>query len=76
MGEGSGMLAVDVSLEEAGTSVHQGSVLKTKWAGNGVRLFDQGGRYYFRVNATMANWHLKVEQLRPDEVELYTPKER
>ena len=67
-------LAVDVALVEAGTGVHQGNVLKTKNTGNGARLFDQPGRFYFRVSSTMAKWTLRVEQLTPEEAEGYTPK--
>jgi hypothetical protein len=67
-------MAVDVSLVEAGTQTHQGNVLKTKTAGNGVRLFQEGGRFFFRVHSTLATWTLKVEQLTPEEAELYTPK--
>ena len=69
-----GSLAVDVELLEAGTSVHQGNVLKTKNTGNGARLFDQGGRFYFRVNSTLAEWSLRVIQLTPEEAEGYKPK--
>ena len=65
---------VDVSLEQAGTAVHQGSVLKTKWPGNGVRLFDQGGKFYFRVSSSFATWHLKVVQLTAEEARAYTPR--
>ena len=67
--------AVEVSLEQAGTGVHQGRVLMTKSAGNGVRLFDQGGRFYFRIDASLANYTLVVKQLTPAEAELYTPRE-
>jgi hypothetical protein len=67
--------AVDVSLEEAGTGVHQGRVLMTKFPGNGVRLFDQGGRFYFRVNSAFATWTLKVQELTPEEAALYTPRD-
>ena len=67
-------LAVDVSLEAAGTGIHQGSVLKTKHTGNGVRLFDAGGNFYFRVNSSFANWTLTVRQLTPEEAAQYTPK--
>jgi len=66
-------LAVDVSLERAGTGVHVGNVLKTKSTGTGVRLFEEGGRYYFRVNSSFANWSLRVIQLTPAEAEAYTP---
>ena len=65
--------AVEVSLVQAGTGVFVGSVLRTKQTGNGVRLFDEGGRFQFRVNSTMANWRLRVEQLTREEAKLYTP---
>jgi len=67
-------MGIDVSLVNANTGVHEGTVLKVKWAGNGVRLFDQSGRFYFRVKSTMANWTLKVVQLNHREAELYKPK--
>lgn len=69
-------LAVDVSLEEAGTSVHQGRVLMTKQPGNGVRLFQRGGRYYFRVDSSFANWRLTVRELTDEEAAQYAPRER
>jgi len=53
---------------------YEGLVLKTKAPGNGVRLIEQGGRYSFKVDATVTNWTLKVEQLTRAEAELYTPK--
>lgn len=53
---------------------YEGLVMKTKAPGNGVRLMQEGGRYSFKVDATVANWVLKVEQLTRAEAELYTPK--
>ena len=73
-GNFTGSLAIDVALVEAGTGIHQGNVLKTKNTGNGARLFDQSGRFYFRVNSTIAEWSLAVVQLTPEEAEGYTPK--
>ena len=70
------MLGVEVSLIDAKFGTHVGYVLKTKHAGNGVRLFDEGGRYLLKVDATMARWVLKVEQLSREEAEQYTPKEK
>lgn len=67
-------MAVDVSLVEAMTNVHQGNVLKARAPGNGVRLFNEGGRFFFRVDSTLAGWTLKVEQLTKAEAEQYTPK--
>ncbi|KAA9131455.1 hypothetical protein F3N42_09050 [Marinihelvus fidelis] len=74
--EGAYESAVDISLEEAGTSAHQGRVLSTKYPGNGVRMFDQDGRFYFRVDSSFSTWTLKVIQLTEEEAEAYTPRER
>ena len=68
------MLAVEVSWVDARTGQHAGYVLKTKYKSNGVRLFEEGGRYRLKVDATLANWILKVEQLSRKEAEEYTPK--
>ena len=67
--------AVDISLEAAGIGVHEGRVLTTKQPGNGVRLFRNEGRFYFRVSSSFANWHLRVIQLTEEEAALYTPRE-
>ena len=75
-GEYPGTMAVEVSLVEAGTGVYQGTVLKTKWRSNGVRLFDQSGTFQFKVISNLADWTLKVEQLTRAEAQEYTPKTR
>jgi len=69
------LVALDVTLIEAKTGRHVGQVLHTKRKGNGVRLFDQGGTYQFRVSGTLARWTLKVKQLTPEEAEGYTPRQ-
>ena len=68
------LVALDVTLVEAKTGRHIGQVLHTKRKGNGVRLFNQGGTYQLRVSGSLARWTLKVQQLTPEEAELYTPK--
>ena len=73
--EGHAQAAVDVSLEAAGTGVHQGSVLKTKYPGNGVRLFSEDGEYYFRVKSLFAGWTLTVIELTDAEAAEYQPRE-
>jgi len=75
-GELSKVVAVDVSLIDAVTGAYEGRVIETKYAGNGVKLFNQSGRYYFRVDATMMNWTLKVIQLSKEEAGQYTPKSK
>lgn len=67
------MLAIEVSLIDAKTGTHAGYVLKTKSIGNGVRLFDQGGRYRLKIDSAMSRWNFKIEQLSREEAALYTP---
>ena len=68
------LVALDVTLVEARTGRHVGQVLHTKRKGNGVRLFKQGGTYQLRVSGSLARWTLKIQQLTPEEAELYTPR--
>lgn len=75
-GEYPQMLGLEVSLIDARTGQHAGYILKIKRQGTGVRLFHQGGRYRLKVDATMANWILKVEQLTRKEAEQYTPVDK
>ena len=72
-GEFPAALAIDVSLVDANTGVHVGAVLKSRYISDGVRLFNQGGRFQFKIDATMARWTLRVEQLSDEEAALYTP---
>ncbi|MDG2107208.1 MAG: hypothetical protein P8J74_00965 [Woeseiaceae bacterium] len=74
-GDYDGLIALDVALIEADTGRHVGRILHTKYKGNGLKLFDQAGRYQLRVSSTLARWTLKVKQIKPEEKELYTPKE-
>jgi hypothetical protein len=68
-------LGCEVALEEAGTRVHRGRVLAVKGPSNGLRLFAEGGRLQFRVDATFADWTLKVIQLTPAEALKYEPRQ-
>ncbi len=73
-GEYPQMFGIDVSLVDAETGRHEGWVLKTKYPGNGVRLFNQAGRFRLHVSSTMVDWMFKIKQLTAEEAELYTPK--
>ena len=65
---------VNIALVNAISGAYEGVALKPKTAGNGVRLFDKGGRFYFRVDASMMNWKIKVIQLSAEEAKQYRPK--
>jgi len=71
-----GQMGMDISLIAAGTGAFQGEVLKTKWPGNGVRLFQESGKFQFKVISHLGNWKLKVKQLTRQEAQQYTPKVR
>ncbi len=67
-------VALDISLIDARTGLHIGRVLHTKYIGNGLKLFDEGGIYQLRISSTLARWRVKIEQITPEEAELYTPR--
>ena len=76
-GDYPGQMALNVNLITAGTGEYEGKIVTTKYVSNGVKLFDEGGRFRFQVNSTLVNtWTLRVEQLTAAEAELYTPKTR
>jgi len=68
------LVALDITLVEARTGRHIGRVLHTKYKGNGVKLFDDGGTYQLRVSSTLARWRIKIQQLTDEEAKLYTPR--
>ena len=55
---------------------HAGTVMKTKYVGTGLKLFEEGGRYSLKVDSVLSNWTIKIIQLTPEEAEQYTPKEK
>ena len=69
-------MGLTVVLLEEPTRAHAGTVMKTKYPGNGLKLFEEGGRYSLKVDAVLANWTIKVIQLTPEEAEAYTPKKK
>jgi len=68
------MVALEITLIEAHTGKHVGRVLRTKRKGNGLKLFENAGQYKLRISSTLARWTLKIQQIQPDEAELYAPK--
>jgi hypothetical protein len=68
-------MGIAIALINARDGSHVGRVVKTKTRGNGVRLMNESGLFRFKVDASVANWTLKVEQLTREEAELYTPVE-
>jgi hypothetical protein len=76
-GDYPGQMALNVNLVTAGTGEYEGKIVTTKYVSNGVKLFDEGGKFRFQVNSTLVNtWTLRVEQVTAAEAELYTPRTR
>ena len=67
-------ISFDLDLLDGKSGMLRGSVLRTKWVGNGVRLFNESGTFRFRVNGSFVNWRLEVRKLTPAEAAEYTPK--
>jgi len=73
-GDYDSLVALNISLVEARTGRHVGRVLHTKYRGNGVKLFNEGGSYQLRVSSTLARWRIKIVQITDEEAKLYTPR--
>jgi len=73
-GDFDALIALDIALLDARTGRHIGRVLHTKYKGNGVKLFEEGGRYQLRVSSALARWRIKIQQITDEEAELYTPR--
>jgi len=73
-GDYDSLVALDITLVEARTGRHIGRVLHTKYKGNGVKLFDEGGSYQLRVSTTFGRWRIKIQQISDEEAKLYTPR--
>jgi len=73
-GDFDALIALNIVLLDARTGRHLGRVLHTKYKGNGVKLFEEGGRYQLRVSSSLARWRIKIQQITDEEAELYTPR--
>ena len=67
-------MGLAIVLLNATAGTHAGTVVKTKYRGDGLRLMDEGGRFRLKVDAVLANWTIRVIQLTREEAEAYTPK--
>ena len=75
-GDYPGSMAVDVSLVTSPGGEYVGKIVSTKWIDNGVKLFNEGGRFRLKVDSSLVNWTLRVEQLTRKEAETYIPKDK
>jgi hypothetical protein len=71
------MISFDLDLLNGATGMLQGNILRLKaleYGRNGVRMFNESGKFRFRINGSFVKWHFKVKQLTPAEAELYKPQ--
>jgi hypothetical protein len=67
-------MAIDIVLLDAETGLQVGRVKHKKEPDNGLRLFEQGGRYKVRIDSSHTRWQVKIIQISKADVERYTPK--
>jgi len=73
-GDYPGSMALEINLVRSPGGEFLGKVATTKWVDNGVKLFNEGGRYRLQVRSSLLNWTLRVEQLTRAEAGTYKPK--
>ena len=54
---------IEIHLLDASTGFQHARVLRTRYPGNGVKLFQEGGRFKFRISSSLARWNLRVEEI-------------
>lgn len=69
-------MGMEVSLVNAKTGFLIGRIFKTKYAGNGVKIFNEGGRYRLRISSSFTNWNFKIKEISKAEAESYSAKAR
>ena len=69
-------MALEVSLVDAKTGFLVGRIFKTKYAGNGVKIFNDGCRYRLRISSSFTNWNFKIKEITISEAESYSVKAR
>jgi hypothetical protein len=71
------MVSFDLDLLNGTTGVLEGNILRMKsveYGRNGVRMFNQSGKFRFRINGSLVKWTFKVKELTSAEAESYKPK--
>jgi len=75
-GDYPGQMAVEISLVNDVSSEYVGKIATTKYVTNGVKLFNEGGRFHFQIDSSLARWTIRVVKLTREEAETYKPKEK
>ncbi len=74
-GDYPGSMAFVLTLVTSPGGEYVGKVATTKWVDNGVKMFNEGGRYRLQVDVSLMDWTIKVQQLTKKEAETYGVKQ-
>lgn len=74
-GDYPGSMAFELTLVSSPGGEYVGKVATTKWVDNGVRMFNESGRYKLQVDTSLMDWTVRIQQLSKKEAEAYTVKE-
>ncbi|MFK8051813.1 MAG: hypothetical protein AB8F65_02480 [Woeseiaceae bacterium] len=61
----------ELNLLNADTGFFDSRILRIRQTGNGLKLFQNTGRFKFEIVTNFADWYLTVEQLTEEEAERY-----
>lgn len=75
-GDYPGSMAFELTLVSSPGGEYVGKVATTKWVDNGVRMFNEGGRYKLQVDTSLMDWTVRIQQLTKKEAEEYTVKKK
>jgi len=74
-GDYPGKMGFEVTLIESPLGEYVGKVATTKWVDNGLKMFDEGGRYKLQIDSSLIEWNIKIQQLTRTEAEQYTVRQ-
>lgn len=63
----------ELRLLDGDSSQFHSQIMKARQIGNGLKLFDEPGRFRFEIVSNYTDWTLKVIQLTEEEADRYTP---
>lgn len=60
------LASIEIRLYDADNGEYLGDVVEMKGIGNGVKLFENPGRYEFVIVGTFVNWDIRVDDVDPE----------
>jgi hypothetical protein len=75
-GDYPGSMAFELTLVSSPSGQYVGKVATTKWVDNGVKMFNESGRYKLQVDTSLMDWTIRIQQLTRQEAEDYSVKRR